>query len=187
MEKKISVKTIVLLLVISVGLIGLGIGSTYAVFTASAEINNPIVLNSNLSYDGEMLETIEVEVPAGETVSSTLNISNTSGSTLNYIVWYLNEDQSIRTGTDSGSPQGSLENDGSTTVVVDIMNTSDTNITVILGISSGSEIVLDKNMSPVSSNPFIKSSNISYDNSKTGVNCNDVTCMLDYLYSGVNN
>lgn len=187
MERKISVKSLHLLLVISIGLIGLGIGSTYAVFTANAEIDSPIVLNSNLSHDSEVIETIEVEVPAGETVSSTLNISNTSGGTLNYIVWYLNEGISIMTGTDSGSPQGSLENGGSTTVVVDIMNTSDTDATVILGISSGSEIVLDKSMSPVSSSSFTKSSHISYDNSKTGVNCNDVTCMLDYLYSGVNN
>lgn len=187
MKKKIPIKNLYLLLVISIGLIGLGVGSTYAVFTARAEIDNPIVINSNLTHDSEVIETIEVEVPAGEIVSSTLNISNTSGSTLNYIVWYLNEGISIMTGTDSGSPQGSLENGGSTTVVVDIMNTSDTDATVILGIASGIEIVLSKGMTPISSSSFTKSSHISYDNSKTGVNCNDVTCMLDYLYSGVNN
>ena len=42
MKTKISMKTIYLILVISIGLIGLGVGSTYAVFTASAEISNPI-------------------------------------------------------------------------------------------------------------------------------------------------
>ena len=183
MERKISVKSLHLLLVISIGLIGLGIGSTYAVFTAKAEIDSPIVLNSNLSHDSEVIETIEIEVPAGETVSSTLNISNTSGGKLNYIVWYLNEGVSIMTGTSSGSPQGSLENGGSTTVVVDIMNTSDTDTTVILGIVSGSEIVLSKGMTPISSSSFTMSSQISYDNSKTRVNCNDVTCMLDLLYT----
>ena len=78
MERKISVKSLHLLLVISIGLIGLGIGSTSAVVTANAEIDSPIVLNSNLSHDSEVIETIEVEVPAGESVSSTLYISNTS-------------------------------------------------------------------------------------------------------------
>ena len=42
MKTKISMKTIYLILVITIGLVGLGIGSTLAVFTASAEISNPI-------------------------------------------------------------------------------------------------------------------------------------------------
>ena len=49
MKKKISMKTIYLLAVIAVGLVGLGVGSTYAVFTASATIDNPIAFTSNLS------------------------------------------------------------------------------------------------------------------------------------------
>ena len=40
MKTKISMKTIYLILVITIGLVGLGIGSTLAVFTASAEISN---------------------------------------------------------------------------------------------------------------------------------------------------
>ena len=43
METKISMKTIYLILVITIGLVGLGIGSTLAVFTASAEISNPMM------------------------------------------------------------------------------------------------------------------------------------------------
>lgn len=150
MEKKISVKNIFLLLVISVGLIGLGIGSTYAVFTASAEINNPIVLNSSLSYEGEVLETIEVNVPAGETKSVTLNINNTSGGRLNYVIWYLNEGVSLQTGTRSGSPQSTLNNGASTTVVVDIKNNSSEDEVVTLGVSSSNDsIVLGYNMTIV--------------------------------------
>jgi len=187
MEKKLSVKTIVLLLVISVGLVGLGIGSTYAVFTAGDEINNPIVLSSNLGYEGSVIDTIEVDVPSGEVVSATINISNTSGSKLNYVVWYLNEGVSIKTGTSSGSPQGSLNSGASTTVVIDIMNTGDSDVTVFVGITGGTELVLDKSMSPVSSSSLTNSTEISYDNSDTGVDCDDVTCMLDYLYSEVNN
>ena len=52
MKTKISMKTIYLILVITIGLVGLGIGSTLAVFTASAEISNPISFSSNLSYNG---------------------------------------------------------------------------------------------------------------------------------------
>ena len=40
--QKISVKTIYLILVISIGLVGLGVGSTFAMFTASSKIDNPI-------------------------------------------------------------------------------------------------------------------------------------------------
>lgn len=38
MEKRISMKTFYLIGIISIGLIGLAVGSTYAMFTASAEI-----------------------------------------------------------------------------------------------------------------------------------------------------
>ena len=83
MEKKIPIKTIYLLLVISLGLVGLGIGSTYAVFTASSEIISPISLSSNLSYGSNVLETVSVKVLPGEVVSTTLNITNSSTSNLN--------------------------------------------------------------------------------------------------------
>ena len=60
MKTKISMKTIYLILVITIGLVGLGIGSTLAVFTASAEISNPISFSSNLSYNGDIFDTVEV-------------------------------------------------------------------------------------------------------------------------------
>ena len=53
--KKIPVRTLYLLLVIGIGLIGLGIGSTYAIFTSSAEISNPITLNSNLTHTSDII------------------------------------------------------------------------------------------------------------------------------------
>ncbi len=150
MEKKIPVKTLYLLLVIGIGLIGLGIGSTYALFTTSAEISNPISLNSNLSFNDEIIETIEVTVPAGETVSSTLNVTNSSNSTLNYAVWYLDGGQDIDVGTNSGTPTGSLVSGSSTSVVVDIRNNGSNNVTITLGISSSSDsVVLGNNMTIV--------------------------------------
>ena len=40
-EKMLTVKNVYLIFVICVGLVVLGIGSTYAIFTAAAEITNP--------------------------------------------------------------------------------------------------------------------------------------------------
>ena len=44
-------------------LIGLGIGSTLAMFNAEAAIENPISFRSNLSYDSSVTETKEVTIP----------------------------------------------------------------------------------------------------------------------------
>ena len=55
--KKISIKTFYLIAVISIGLIGLAVGSTYAMFTTSAEINNPITISSNLISNDDVMET----------------------------------------------------------------------------------------------------------------------------------
>ena len=49
MKKKISVKTLYLLGIITIGLIGLGVGSTYAMFTTTIEIDNPITIYATLS------------------------------------------------------------------------------------------------------------------------------------------
>ena len=49
MKKKISVKTLYLLGIITIGLIGLGVGSTYAMFTTTIEIDNPITICATLS------------------------------------------------------------------------------------------------------------------------------------------
>ena len=53
MKEKISIKTLFLLGIISIGLIGLGIGSTYAMFIASAEINNPITIDTSLNPESK--------------------------------------------------------------------------------------------------------------------------------------
>ena len=67
--KKISIKTFYLIAVISIGLIGLAVGSTYAMFTTSAEINNPITISSNLTSNDDTMETFEVEVSPSATVT----------------------------------------------------------------------------------------------------------------------
>ena len=44
--KKIKLKTLYLIGIITIGLIGLGIGSTYAMFTSDIEIDNPISIST---------------------------------------------------------------------------------------------------------------------------------------------
>ena len=88
--QKISVKNIYLLLIISVGLIVLGVGSTFAMFTASAEINNPITIASNLNYESDIFDTIDVSLDKNEIKKITINVSNTSSETLYYALWYIN-------------------------------------------------------------------------------------------------
>ena len=66
METKVQLKNLYLIAVIAIGLIGLGVGSTFAMFTASTSIDNPIAFSSNLSSTNNLAETIEVVVPAGE-------------------------------------------------------------------------------------------------------------------------
>lgn len=147
MEKKIPVKSLYLLLVIGIGLISLAVGSTYALFTTSAEISNPISLNSNLTHTSDIIETIEVEVPAGELVTSTLNVTNSSGTALNYTAWYLDEGYDIVIGSDGNAAAGMIDNGSSTSVTVKILNNSNVTINVTLGVSSSSGgIVLGNGM-----------------------------------------
>jgi len=138
-EKMVPVKNLYLIFAICVGLLALGIGSTYAIFTATAEISNPIVIASNLSYDSNLMETISVTVPAGETVSNKLNVTNSSGESLSYIIYYLDEGLDVELGTSSGSSTGSLASSASTTVEVQVRNNTENSVTVIIGILSGSQ------------------------------------------------
>lgn len=101
--KKINIKTIYLVAVISIGLICLAIGSTYAMFTTSAEINNPITISSNLTSNDDTMETFEVEVSPSATVTKTINISSGTVSNVNYSVWYINDISNIDIGVSSTS------------------------------------------------------------------------------------
>ena len=96
--KKISVKTFYLIAVISIGLIGLAVGSTYAMFTTSAEINNPITISSNLTSNNDVMETFEVEIEPYKTVTQTININSGTVSNVKYAVWYLNNISNVDIG-----------------------------------------------------------------------------------------
>ena len=186
--KKINIKTIYLVAVISIGLICLAIGSTYAMFTTSAEINNPITISSNLTSNDDTMETFEVEVSPSATVTKTINISSGTVSNVNYSVWYINDISNIDIGVSSTSytTAGTISNANTTvTTKISIRNNSSTTKTVTLGVAlSKNSIVLASNMSLVSqktlSNPLATHITNLYNNStKTNVTNNGIKYQYD--------
>ena len=186
--KKINIKTIYLVAVISIGLICLAIGSTYAMFTTSAEINNPITISSNLTSNDDTMETFEVEVSPSATVTKTINISGGTVSNVNYSVWYINDISNIDIGVSSTSytTAGTISNANTTvTTKISIRNNSSTTKTVTLGVAlSKNSIVLASNMSLVPqktlSNPLATHITNLYNNStKTNVTNNGIKYQYD--------
>ena len=186
--KKINIKTIYLVAVISIGLICLAIGSTYAMFTTSAEINNPITISSNLTSNDDTMETFEVEVSPSATVTKTINISSGTVSNVNYSVWYINDISNIDIGVSSTSytTAGTISNANTTvTTKISIRNNSSTTKTVTLGVAlSKNSIVLASNMSLVPqktlSNPLATHITNLYNNStKTNVTNNRIKYQYD--------
>lgn len=186
--KKINIKTIYLVAVISIGLICLAIGSTYAMFTTSAEINNPITISSNLTSNDDVMETFEVEVSPSATVTKTINISSGTVSNVNYSVWYINDISNIDIGVSSTSytTTGTISNANTTvTTKISIRNNNSTTKTVILGVAlSKNSIVLASNMSLVPqktlSNPLATHITNLYNNStKTNVTNNGIKYQYD--------
>ena len=186
--KKINIKTIYLVAVISIGLICLAIGSTYAMFTTSAEINNPITISSNLTSNDDVMETFEVEVSPSATVTKTINISSGTVSNVNYSVWYINDISNIDIGVSSTSytTAGTISNANTTvTTKISIRNNSSTTKTVTLGVAlSKNSIVLASNMSLVPqktlSNPLATHITNLYNNStKTNVTNNGIKYQYD--------
>lgn len=159
MKTKIPMKTIYLILVITIGLVGLGIGSTLAVFTANAEISNPISFSSNLSYDGDIFDTVEVTIGPNSSRDVNFAIFNTAMlPNINYVIWYIYDGNSsdLNFTTNNGSsPSGVVsyrEGDpqqGEELYFNVINNTSNT-ITITMGVAtSQSDIVLPSYMKPV--------------------------------------
>ena len=153
--KKIKLKTLYLIGIITIGLIGLGIGSTYAMFTTSIEIDNPISLSTTLTSESDVIETFDVEVAAGGNKEIPLTINNTSNTKLNYSVWYITSASDIEMGTklsnSDSSPSSSTIASGETKkVYIQIKNNSTSSTTVTLGVSSStSNVVLSSSMTMV--------------------------------------
>ena len=151
--KKISIKTFYLIAVISIGLIGLAVGSTYAMFTTSAEINNPITISSNLTSNNDVMETFEVEIEPYKTVTQTININSGTVSKVNYAVWYLNNISNVDIGILSTNTRttGVIKDAGSGTGCnIVLRNNSAEKKTITIGVAtSKSSISLASNMTIV--------------------------------------
>lgn len=151
--QKISVKTIYLILVISIGLVGLGVGSTFAMFTASSKIDNPISFTAGIFGESDVMETVEITVPAGETKATNLHVTNSTNSNLNYVMWYIDEGLDIELGskrTDSGTYQTTIDAGEEHKYEVSIRNNSSSSVTVVVGVSSGTgSVTLSSDMKMV--------------------------------------
>lgn len=147
MKTKIPMKTIYLILVITIGLVGLGIGSTLAVFTASAEISNPISFSSNLSYNGDIFDTVEVTI--GPNVTRTTNVSIFNDEQIDgvkYAVWYIYEGNSndisfVRNQESDIDPSGTDIGQGGT-LSMDIKNNTSNTITITIGVTTSKEDIV---------------------------------------------
>ena len=192
--QKISVKTIYLILVISIGLVGLGVGSTFAMFTASSKIDNPISFTAGIFGESDVIETVEVTVPAGETKATNLHVTNSTNSNLNYVMWYIDEGLDIELGskrTDSGTYQTTIDVGEEHQYEVSIRNNSNSDVTVVIGVSSGTGSVTlssDMKMVPQSElklKPTLASviTNLYNNSTKTAVPNNSIT----YQYDTTNN
>lgn len=157
--QKISVKTIYLILVISIGLVGLGVGSTFAMFTASSKIDNPISFTAGIFGESDVMETVEVTVPAGETKATNIYVTNSTNSNLNYVMWYIDEGLDIELGskrTDSGTYQTTIDAGEEHKYEVSIRNNSSSSVTVVVGVSSGTgSVTLSSDMKMVPQSELI--------------------------------
>ena len=186
--QKISVKTIYLILVISIGLVGLGVGSTFAMFTASSKIDNPISFTAGIFGESDVIETVEVTVPAGETKATNLHVTNSTNSNLNYVMWYIDEGLDIELGSkraDSGTYQTTIGAGEEHQYEVSIRNNSNSDVTVVIGVSSDTGSVTlssDMKMVPQSElKPTLASviTNLYISSTKTPVTNNSITYQYD--------
>lgn len=157
--QKISVKTIYLILVISIGLVGLGVGSTFAMFTASSKIDNPISFTAGIFGESDVMETVEITVSAGETKATNIYVTNSTNSNLNYVMWYIDEGLDIELGskrTDSGTYQTTIGAGEEHKYEVSIRNNSSSSVTVVVGVSSGTgSVTLNNDMKMVPQSELI--------------------------------
>ena len=186
--QKISVKTIYLILVISIGLVGLGVGSTFAMFTASSKIDNPISFTAGIFGESDVMETVEITVSAGETKATNIYVTNSTNSNLNYVMWYIDEGLDIELGskrTDSGTYQTTIDAGEEHKYEVSIRNNSSSSVTVVVGVSSGTgSVTLNSDMKMVPQSelkPTLASviTNLYISSTKTPVTNNSITYQYD--------
>ena len=172
--RKVKVRTLYLIAIIVGGLVGLATKSTYAMFTASAEIDNPICMSANLTSEEETIETMEVSLTSGETKIVPITINNTSTGTVSYSVWYDKGSNNVDIGvklsnSDSSNSTGTISSNGSKKVYVVIRNNEASDITLTLGVISNATsndmtLVPNNGLSSLKPSTFSKYITWLYDN-----------------------
>ena len=146
MKTKEKIKNIYLISIISVGFLGLVIGSTFALFNNITNIENPITFNSNLNKENFLSETIEVAIPVGKNKKVDLVITNDSEEGLYYATWYMSSSNelSIQTNSSNNSygPVGLMPANSSFILTIQLTNNSEQPITVTLGVSSSVHTII---------------------------------------------
>ncbi len=172
--RKVKVRTLYLIAIIVGGLVGLATKSTYAMFTASAEIDNPICMSANLTSEEETIETMEVSLTSGETKIVPITINNTSTGMVSYSVWYDKGSNNVDIGVklsnfDSSNSTGTISSNGSKKVYVVIRNNEASDITLTLGVISNATsndmtLVPNNELSSLKPSTFSKYITWLYDN-----------------------
>lgn len=146
MKTKEKIKNIYLISIISVGFLGLVIGSTFALFNNITNIENPITFNSNLNKENFLSETIEVAIPVGKNKKVDLVITNDSEEGLYYATWYMSSSNELSIQTNSSNnnygPVGLMPANSSFILTIQLTNNSEQPITVTLGVSSSVDTII---------------------------------------------
>ena len=137
---KFKIKETYLLMLIVVGLVSLGIYTTYAMFTASTTLNDVVGITTALDVGKGLTEYEVVTVNPGETKLIELNIVNSYSSSIYYGAWYQivqgsssDIDIGLYTEKNSNPSSGSLATNGSINLLAGVTNNGTSSITVYIG------------------------------------------------------
>ena len=136
-----TIKESYILLLIVLGLVSLGIYTTYAMFTASTTINDVVGITTTLDIGKSLTEYEIVVVEPNETKLIELNVINSYNDNIYYGAWYQivqgnSEDIDIGLYTEKNSNPGSgvLSQNSNINLLAGITNDNSTSIIVYLGV-----------------------------------------------------
>ena len=138
---KFKIRESYLLLLIVLGLVSLGIYTTYALFTASTAINDVVGITATLDIGKSLTEYEVITVPSGETKLIELNVVNSYNGNIYYGAWYQivkgnSSDIDIGLYTEKNSNPGSglLSASSNINLLVGVTNNSTSSITLYIGV-----------------------------------------------------
>ena len=138
---KFKIRESYLLLLIVLGLVSLGIYTTYALFTASTTINDVVGITTTLDIGKSLTEYEVITVQPNETKLIELNVVNSYNGNIYYGAWYQivkgNSDNiqiGLYTERNSNPGSGSLSSSSNINLLVGITNDNSTSVTLYIGV-----------------------------------------------------